>query len=142
MDAKPVQLELPLSERKTSHLRAGALRVKGAVKEAIKKALSNCELSREEVADELSRLTGESVSIHQLNNWSSCSKIDRRLPLELAGALSVITGDKGVLNAALETCGFQTLAPKEILFFQLGQVVARERSNRKLKNRVFEELQI
>jgi hypothetical protein len=102
MSAKPIQMLLPLSKTRTSRLRAGSLRTKEAVTEAIKKAVKNCHLDREDIAKELTRLVGEEFSIHALNNILSDGKQNRRFPLEFAKALTMITGDTGVLKAALQ----------------------------------------
>jgi hypothetical protein len=83
-------------------LRAGPLLIKEAVHEAIKQALYRCSLEREEMAKELSRLVGEEIFIHVLNNWCAAGKHNRRFPLELAKALERITGDKSILEAALQ----------------------------------------
>jgi len=37
-------------------------------------------LCRENVAKELSRLVGEKISIHTLNNWCAAGKHNRRFP--------------------------------------------------------------
>lgn len=102
MSATPKQIPLPWSRPRTSNLRAGSLRTKEAVTEAIKKAIDNCHLDRESIAKELTRLVGESFSIHALNNILSEGKQNRRFPLEFAKAFTVITGDTGILRAALQ----------------------------------------
>ena len=102
MSTSQTQMELPLSNGKTSQLRAGSLRSKEAISEAIKKALRDCGLDREAVAREVSRLTGDEFSIHTLNNMCADGKQDRRFPLEFAKALTMITGDLDILRAALQ----------------------------------------
>ena len=101
MSKKPIQMELPLSKTRTANLRAGSLRVREAVQESVKEALKNCSYDREFVAQEISRLTGEHCSIHALNNMCAEGKQNRRFPLEFAKALALITGDIGILRAAL-----------------------------------------
>jgi len=59
-------------------------------------------LDREDVAKVLSRLVGEEISIQALNNWCAAGKHNRRFPLEIAKALVMITGDKRILEAALQ----------------------------------------
>lgn len=56
MSTNQTQMELPLSNIKTSQLRAGSLRSTEAISEAIKKALRNCGLDREAVSHEVTRL--------------------------------------------------------------------------------------
>jgi len=101
MSAKPIQMPLPWSKGRTSRYRAGVLRTKEAVLEAVKKAVKNCPLEREDIAKELTRLVGEEFSVHSLNNILSEGKQNRRLPLEFVKALTMITGDTSMLKAAI-----------------------------------------
>lgn len=105
MDLKARQMALPLSILPTENLRAGALRVKDAIREELKRALAALErrnVSREMVAAEISRLTGEDISVHTLNNWCAEGKTNRRFPLECAKALALIAQDDGIFKAAME----------------------------------------
>lgn len=102
MVAKQYQLHLPWTKNRTSHLKAADCRRKEAVHEAIKRALNECDLLREEVAKELSRLVGEDISVNTLNNWCAEGKTNRRLPLECALAMATITGDTRIISAAIE----------------------------------------
>ncbi|MDX9788801.1 MAG: hypothetical protein RBT11_18635 [Desulfobacterales bacterium] len=78
------------------------MRTKEAVTEAIKTAVKNCPLDREDIAAELSRLVGEEFSVHALNNALSDEKQNRRFPLEFVKALTLITGDLNIIRAALQ----------------------------------------
>jgi len=116
--------------------------VKEFVREALKTALEGCEMDRETVAKELSRLVGEQVSVHSLNNWVADGKGDRRIPLEFAAALAAITGDKRILQAALERAGFMVLSADEAAIYELGLVTAEKRRSRKREQRVWERIGI
>lgn len=140
MDAKPRQLTMSMSKRRPENLRAGAFRVKEAVNEALKAVLENCELSREEIAAELSRLVGEEISVHTLNNWCAEGKHNRRFPLEYAAALAVITGSRDVLDAALKVAGFRVLDADQGAYYELGVIAAEELARRKHKREVMERI--
>ncbi|MEM5789378.1 MAG: hypothetical protein AAGU11_18865 [Syntrophobacteraceae bacterium] len=140
MDSKPRQLTIEMSKRGLTALRAGSLRVKESVNEALRVALNNCGIDREKVARELSRLTGEEISIHTLNNWCAEGANNRRFPLECAAALSVITNDKGILDAALKIAGFRVLDRGQAAYYELGVLVAEERSRRKRKKEVIDRI--
>lgn len=142
MDAKPTQLTIAMSKRGIPALRAGSLRVKEAVTEALRKALEGCGMDRESVSRELSRLVGEEVSVHTVNNWCAEGKHNRRFPLEYAAALSVITGDQGVLDAALKIAGLRVLDRNQAAYFELGVLVAEERSRRKRKKEIEDRIGI
>jgi hypothetical protein len=135
-----VQLTLPLSSLPTSGLRAGSLRTHEAVKEAFAAALTRSGLDREYVASELSRLVGENVSIHSINNWTSGAKNDRRLPLEYAAALAVILDDTTILEAALGCAGFAALHPREIPVYEIGRMTVEERNRGRRKRELWERI--
>jgi hypothetical protein len=137
------QTELFATKIPTAGLRAGSLRVKAAVHEAIKRALADCELSREQVADELARLTGEEISLHSLNNCCAEGKSNRRFPLEWAKALTLITGSRGILEAALGP-EFAALDERGQACREYGELVLkdklRSRRKRELQERIMGEI--
>lgn len=64
-----------------------SIKLQGAVKTALKQAPK----SRETIADEMSAMTGQEITIHMLNSW--CSEAHpHRLPAELIPALCEATG--------------------------------------------------
>ncbi|MEN6439459.1 MAG: hypothetical protein ABFD97_12870 [Syntrophobacter sp.] len=144
MAKRPVQLTMQMGRLATSHWRRGALRRKEAIGEALRRALDGCTtvdgrpLDRETVSTELSRLVGENVSVHAINNWVAEGKDDRRIPLEYAEALTLITGDRGILDAALGH--YRVLDEEEVGYLELGRIVAEERKRAKEKRRVLEKL--
>lgn len=135
-----VQLTLPLSSLPSQKLKAGSLRTSETVKEALRQALRSCGLSRETVADELTRLTGESISIHQINNWAAPGKDDRSIPLEQLAALTFVTGDAGLARAALACAGWAVLRPDEVPFFELGRMAAEDRERTRKKREILERI--
>ena len=137
-----IQMELPWSVLPTQNHRAGNFRRHEAVCEALKSALSNCDLGRDTVADELSRLTGDKISINHLNNWTAESKNGWRLPLEYVAALTIITRDKGILKAALENSGLTVLDNEGVDYYELGKITAEDRVKTKKKKQILERLGI
>lgn len=103
-------------------------------------ALDACGLDREAVARELSRLVGEAVSVHTVNNWCATEKSDRRVPLEYAAALVAITGDASILRAALEVAGFRVLGPEDVPVYELGRIAVEETRRRRAKRAVMERI--
>jgi hypothetical protein len=133
-------LTLPLSALPSQRLKAGELRAKETVKEAIAQAIRGCGLSREVIADELSRLTGEHISIHHINNWTAPAKGNRSMPLEYAPALGVITGDHAALRAVAERAGCMLLEPDEVPLYELGKITAEDKRRAKLKRQLWEQI--
>ena len=140
--AKQTQLQIPMSNPETSARRAGSMRVKEAVLEAVKRAIDNCPLERDAIADELSRLVGEEISVHTLNNWCSSAKPSRRVPLEWAKALTLVTDDQRILEAALGP-EFLALDEDGAACLEYGRMVLedqiRSKRKRELKQRVIQE---
>lgn len=141
-DGRFVQLTLPLEEIKSRRYRAGSFRRHEHVSEALKDALKNCGLSREIVAEEMSRLTGDQISVNHLNNWTSESKNGWRMPLEYAAALTAVTGDVGVVKAALEGTGLHVLDNEEAAIYELGRITAEDMERKKRKKEVLERLKL
>lgn len=139
-DQGMIQLTLPLSELPSQRRRSGSLRAKEAVKEALRSALHRCGIAREVVADELSRLTGEDISIHQINNWVSPAKEDRSMPLEYAAALATVTGDTGFLSIALEAAGILVLSSEQAPYYELGRITAEDRARAKKRKDILERI--
>jgi len=135
-----VQMNLPMTELKSFNEPAGSFRRKEAVQEALKHTLKNCQLSREEIAEEMTRLVSENITVNHIANWTAESKNGWRMPLECAAAFYLITGDPGVIRAALAGSGIGVLSDKEFAFFELGKIVADERSRSKKKRQVMEVL--
>jgi hypothetical protein len=102
------------------------------IREALRTALRDCGLSREVVAEEVSRLTGDNVSVHHINNWTAESKDGWRLPLECVAALTIVTGDPGIIRAALDGTGMTVLNQEETAVYELGKLT-REDMERKKK---------
>lgn len=135
-----VQLTLPLSSLPSQQRKTGSLRTSETVKEALRAALRACGLSREVVADELTRLTGEPVSIHQINNWAAPGKGDRSIPLEQLAALTAVTGDAGLARAALSCAGWTILRPDEVPYFELGRMAAEDRARTRKRREIMDRI--
>ena len=137
---RPVQMNLPLTELRSFNEPAGSFRRKEAVVEALKTTLKNCQLSRKEIAEEMTRLVTEDITENHIANWAAESKNGWRMPLEYAAAFYLITGDPGVIRAALAGSGIGVLSDNEFALFELGKIVADERTRSKKKRQVMEAL--
>lgn len=135
-----VQLTLPLSSLPSQERGAESLRTSGGVKEALRQALDRCGLSRETVADELTRLTGETVTVHTVNNWAAQGKAERRIPLDQLAALVIVTGDPGIARAALEPAGLMVLDADQAPLYELGKITAEDKARAKRKRELWEKI--
>ncbi|TDT86419.1 hypothetical protein EDC59_11395 [Pseudodesulfovibrio indicus] len=140
LGAGMVQLTLPLSSLPSQERGAESLRASGAVKEALRQALDRCGLSRDTVADELTRLTGETVTVHTVNNWAAQGKSERRIPLDQLAALSIVTGDPGIARAALEPAGLVVLDKDQAIYYELGLVEAEAKQRAEARKAAWAKL--
>jgi len=136
------ELHLPMSNLPSQKYRAGTFQKSVAVKEAFNKALKKSGLSREVVAEELSRLLNRNISIHQINNWAAPEKRDRHIPLDCVGALAVILNSIEIIQAALDGSGYEVIGPEEKAYLELGKLVVEEKARRKKKRKLMEKLGI
>ncbi len=139
-DERMVQLLLPLSSLPSQKLQSGSLRTLEAVKAGLNQSLKNCGLSREVLAEEISRLTGHDVSIHQINNWVAPSKEDRPTPLHLLAAITKITGSKTLAEAALEGTGYKLLSPDQVIYYEIGLDEVERRKQLKKRKKLWEQV--
>lgn len=138
----PRQLLLPLHNGATNTIRAGLLARKDAVREALTVAMTGCPLSRDEIAQELSRLTGEQISATHLNNWSSEAKREWRFPAEYAAAFCRITNDSGVLGAILDGSGYGLADEKTIVAARYGRLLAEKKKRAQQERELLEAMDV
>lgn len=141
-DGSSHQLPLPLNSGGTNRIRAGRLGRKEAVREALTNALSCCGLSREDVAAELSRLTGEAVSVNHINNWAAGGKKDWRFPLEFVSAFCLLTGDFGLIEAVLDGTDRCLVDQKTLVAAEYGKLLAEEKKRAQLKRELLEKMEL
>lgn len=103
-------------------------------------ALAACQLSREEVAGEMSRLTGEAVSVNHVNNWCSEAKREWRFPMELATAFCQITGDFGLISAILDGTGRDLANEESKVLEEYGRVLVQKRKAAIKERKLLEKL--
>jgi hypothetical protein len=129
-----------MSELPSQRFRNGSMRCGDAVKDALREALKKSGLSREVVADEMSRLLGENIGTNQINNWAAPEKKDRRIPMEYVGALSVVLNDISVAQTALDPANMLALSEKQAPIYRLGEITAEEKERRKEKKEIMEAI--
>lgn len=110
------------------------------MREALTVALASCPLSREEVAGEMARLTGEAVSVNHINNWCSEAKREWRFPMELATAFCLITGDFGLISSILDGTGHGIADEGTMALAEYGQILVEERKRASKKRELLEKL--
>lgn len=77
-------------------------------------AIKNAPKSRETIADEMTEMTGDTVTVSMINNWTAESH-PHRIPGELIPAFCVATGDHGMIEIQAEAAGVYTLPGPDAL---------------------------
>ncbi|WP_429885345.1 hypothetical protein [Geoalkalibacter halelectricus] len=131
-------LELLQQERTERQEQApGRLCCSTRLKAAVAAAVKAAPKSREMLADEMAALTGQAVTVHNLNSWIAESH-PHRLPAELLPALCQATGNTEPLRVLAETAGIYTLPGVDALRAEVQklredeQKISRERRRREL----------
>jgi len=137
---RTVQLTLPLSDLPSQRLASGSLRTFEAIKDSLVSAMKGCGLSRDIIAEELSRLTGHDISVHHLNHWAAPSKEDRPTPLHFLAALTKITGNAALAEAALDGTGYKLLTPDQVVFYEIGKDEVEKRKQAKKRKELWEKV--
>lgn len=126
LDTNQQPLPFHQPSTRTGHLENGGVHNGELVRKAIKEALRECRLSREEIADEMSRICGTRVSPHLLNSFVAPSKRGWRFPLEFAAALALITGDLRVIRAGIAPF-FDVIDRQGQVVLEYGRLMLKER---------------
>lgn len=95
-------------------LRPGRLDIRGRLTAAIKNAISNAPKSRETLADEMTDLTGERITVGMINNWTADSH-PHDMPGRFYAAFCTATGDIELIRVQAEAAGVFTLPGPDAL---------------------------
>lgn len=94
--------------------RVGRLNVSARIDAAIRTAIRNAPKSREVIAEEMTELTGESVTLSMINNWTADSH-PHEMPGRLYAAFCTATADHELLRIQAEAAGLFTLKSPDAL---------------------------
>ncbi|MCF6267798.1 MAG: hypothetical protein L3J57_14830 [Desulfuromusa sp.] len=98
----------------------GRLCVNAKLQAAVKIAIKNAPKSRETLADDMSDLTGQTISVHQINNWTS-ENHPHRIPAEFLPAFCQSTGSTEPLRVLAEAAGLFALQAPDALRAEIQQ---------------------
>jgi len=101
---------------------------------AVKMAIRNAPKSRETLADEISFLSGQSITVNTVNNWTAESH-PHRIPAELLPAFCEATGDIEPLRILSEAAGVFTLQAPDALRAEIQQYDEAESQARSEKRK-------
>ena len=92
------------------------------VSELVGELLKSTELDRYEVAARMSRLSGDDVSKHMLDAWSSPARTDHNLPLYRAPLLEEVCATHLLTNWLVHLRGGRVAYGREALDAELGRL--------------------
>jgi len=90
-------------------------------------ALKRSGLSRPQLADRLSSLLNESISLHQINAWLAETKTGHRFPAEYLPAFCAATGSLELLRDAVELLGGRMATKEDLHYAEIGRTYVRRR---------------
>jgi hypothetical protein len=105
----------------------GSLNDSSLVRSALVEAMRGSPLSREEIAERISLLSGSAVTVRRVNAFASESRDDYRFPLELLRALCVAIGDFSPLRRIAEAAGFRLIDANEADLLELGRETLKQK---------------
>ncbi|OGQ86873.1 MAG: hypothetical protein A2512_04745 [Deltaproteobacteria bacterium RIFOXYD12_FULL_56_24] len=130
--------DLLIQEREQRAASAPArLNVVAALHAAIREAIRQAPKSRETIAEEMTALAGQPISVHQVNNWTADSH-PHRIPAELLPAFCQATGSIEPLRLLAEAAGVFTLPGPDALRAEIQKLdeearhITREKRKREL----------
>lgn len=126
-----------------AEVQAGRMCVTSRLMAAVREAIRLAPKSRETIADEMSMLTGQPVTVHMLNGWTAPSH-PHRLPAEMIPALTASTGCVEPLRVLAEASGVYTVPGVDALRAEVQRLREEEQKisgERKRRENFLRELE-
>lgn len=122
--------DLLLAERvERQQTRPGRLNITGQIHAAVKNAIKGAPKSRETIADEMTELSGERVTLAMINNWTADSH-PHDMPGRFYAAFCVATRDIELIRIQAEAAGVFTLPGPDALRAEIQKL---DEESRKLQ---------
>lgn len=104
----------------------------GQIARAVSRAMKNCSMSRDEIAEQMSAYLGTDVSVNMLCAYASEARESHAISFERLIALIHVTGELGLLGFAAEQFGMIVVPEK---FSSLIELHFIEEQEERLKQR-------
>lgn len=101
-------------QNERGQFRPARLNISPKITAATKNAIRTAPKSRESIADEMSALTGERITVGMINNWTADSH-PHEMPGRLYAAFCVATGDIELIRIQAEAAGVFLLPGPDVL---------------------------
>jgi len=101
--------------------RPGSLAMAAEVCAVLAEAIKACPLSRAEIAARMGDLTGDEITLHSINKWTSKAGDKWRFPLEYAVAFEVATGSRAISQLIASRRGLRLMTPRQGRDAEIGR---------------------
>jgi hypothetical protein len=98
-----------------------SLDVDATVRRALHVAFRRSSKSRQEIADEMSRLLAREVRVSMLDAFTADSKAGHRFPAAWLPAFCVVTGNPQLLCMLARAAGYHLITDDEAMLIELGR---------------------
>lgn len=114
--------------------RPGRMSVSSRLLASIKAAIKAAPKSREQIADDMTELSGSEITVSMLNNWTAESH-PHKLPAELIGVFCEATSHFEPLLILNESAGIFTVEPPDVIRARLQKLEERKKELDKEKQK-------
>lgn len=114
----------------------GALKIGLNLRRFLADTIKGSSLSREQIVERMSELTGTRITLPMLNRWVAYSSEEWRFPLEYLPALEVALDNHIILEWMAELRGARLLVGREILEYELGKAALMKSELRQHEARI------
>lgn len=111
----------------------GSLNDGNIVRRIITECIRNSDKSREAIAEEITNLVGEKVTVRMLNSYTSEAAELHRWPLQYTRAFCFAVSDWTLLRVIAEFSGLRLITRSEIELLELGkEYLKQKRANEQI----------
>jgi hypothetical protein len=103
-----------------------------AIRKTIAALIKRCGLSREQIADEMTKRLGERISVVMLNKLLAESRNDYRWPAQFDIAFCEVIGDYTLLAERAKRAGFRMVGREEERLIVIGRAWEQKRRAEKI----------
>jgi hypothetical protein len=105
----------------------GSLNDESAIRTILTEVIRKSAKSREEIAEQMTVMVGERVSVRMLNSYTSEAAEQHRWPSQYTRAFCYVVQDWGLLRCIVERAGFRMITPAEAELLALGREYLRQK---------------
>jgi hypothetical protein len=105
----------------------GSLNDESVIRIILTEVIRKSAKSREQIAEEMTVMVGERVSLRMLNSYTSEAAEQHRWPSQYTRAFCYVVQDWGLLRCIVERAGFRLITQEEALLLELGTELLRQK---------------